>query len=105
MIAGFMIFELFLNAGPHLMTFIIPPQIYPVADRGAGSGLAAAFGKAGAVVGVAAVPLLLKWGGIAAVMSVTIAVQLVGAAVTAFVGRRVLPASPAGTNPELRHDV
>lgn len=105
MIAGFMIFELFLNAGPHLMTFIIPSQIYPVADRGAGSGLAAAFGKAGAVVGVAAVPLLLKWGGIAAVMSVTIAVQLVGAAVTAFVGRRVLPASPAGTNPELRHDV
>lgn len=105
MIAGFMIFELFLNAGPHLMTFIIPPQIYPVADRGAGSGLAAAFGKAGAVVGVAAVPLLLKWGGIAAVMSVTIAVQLVGAAVTAFVGRRVLPAAPVGTNPELRHDV
>lgn len=105
MIAGFMIFELFLNAGPHLMTFIIPPQIYPVADRGAGSGLAAAFGKAGAVAGVAAVPLLLKWGGIAAVMSVTIAVQLVGAAVTALVGRRVLPASPAGTNPELRHDV
>lgn len=105
MIAGFMIFELFLNAGPHLMTFIIPPQIYPVADRGAGSGLAAAFGKAGAVVGVAAVPLLLKWGGIAAVMSVTIAVQLVGAAVTAFVGRKVLPAASAGTNPELRHDV
>ena len=105
MIAGFMIFELFLNAGPHLMTFIIPPQIYPVVDRGAGSGLAAAFGKAGAVIGVAAIPLLLKWGGIAAVMSVTIAVQLVGAAVTAFVGRKVLPPAPAGAKPELRHDV
>lgn len=104
MIAGFMIFELFLNAGPHLVTFIIPPQIYPVADRGAGSGLAAAFGKAGAVVGVVIIPLLLKWGGIAAVLAVTIAVQLAGAAVTAFVGRKALPPAAAGGSPELRHD-
>lgn len=35
-VAGFMLFELFLNAGPHLMTFIIPPQIYSVAERGSG---------------------------------------------------------------------
>ena len=86
------------------MTFIIPPQIYPVADRGAGSGLAAAFGKAGAVVGVVIIPLLLKWGGIAAVLAVTIAVQLAGAAVTAFVGRKALPPAAAGGSPELRHD-
>jgi len=38
-VSGFMLFELFLNAGPHLMTFIIPPQIYSVAERGAGAGL------------------------------------------------------------------
>ena len=99
-----MVFELFLNAGPHLMTFIIPPQIYPVSERGAGAGLAAAFGKLGAVIGVLFIPMLLKWGGMTAVLSVTIAVQLVGAAVTAFVGRRVLPDAGPEHKPEWRHD-
>lgn len=89
--AGFIIFELFLNAGPHLMTFIIPSQIYSVAERGSGAGIAAAFGKAGAVAGVFFMPLLLKWGGVVLVLSVTIAVQLLGAAVTYGIGRKVLP--------------
>lgn len=89
--AGFIIFELFLNAGPHLMTFIIPSQIYSVAERGSGAGIAAAFGKAGAVAGVFFMPLLLKWGGVELVLSVTIAVQLIGAAVTCGIGRKVLP--------------
>lgn len=43
-VAGFIIFELALNAGPHLITFIIPAQIYDVADRGTGSGIAAMIG-------------------------------------------------------------
>lgn len=90
-IAGFMMFELFLNAGPHLMTFIIPPQIYTVAERGSGSGLAAAFGKLGAVIGVLFIPLLLKWGGAELVLWVVIAVHLLGALVTAVVGREILP--------------
>jgi len=90
-VAGFMMFELFLNAGPHLMTFILPPQVYPVAERGSGAGLAAAFGKLGAVAGVLFVPLLLEWGGAALVLCVTIAVLLAGAAVTTLLGREVLP--------------
>lgn len=90
-IAGFMIFELFLNAGPHLMTFIIPSQIYPVADRGEGAGLAAALGKVGAVLGVLFIPMLLVWGGVELVLIVSIVVQVIGAFVTAVVGRKVLP--------------
>lgn len=90
-IAGFMIFELFLNAGPHLMTFIIPPQIYTVAERGSGAGLAAAFGKLGAVIGVLFIPLLLKWGGAELVLWVVIGVHLLGALVTGVVGREILP--------------
>lgn len=90
-IAGFMMFELFLNAGPHLMTFIIPSQIYPVADRGEGAGLAAAIGKLGAVLGVLFIPMLLSWGGAELVLLVSIIVQLVGAAVTGVIGREVLP--------------
>lgn len=90
-IAGFMVFELFLNAGPHLMTFIIPSQIYPVADRGEGAGLAAAIGKFGAVLGVLFIPVLLAWGGVELVLLVSIVVQIIGALVTGFIGKEVLP--------------
>lgn len=90
-IVGFMIFEIFLNAGPHLMTFIIPPQIYSVEDRGAGVGLAASIGKMGAVLGVFFIPLLLSWGGAELVLIVSIIVNLLGALVTRIYGREVLP--------------
>ena len=90
-LAGFMLFELFLNAGPHLMTFILPAQIYPVAERGEGAGVAAAMGKVGAVVGVLFIPLLLEWGGIELVLWVTLIAQLTGALVTMWLGKEVLP--------------
>ena len=90
MIAGIVIFEIFLNFGPHLITFILPPQIYPIAERGAGAGLAAAMGKAGAVVGVFTIPLILKWGGANAVVAVTMTLQLLGAIITATLGRDIL---------------
>lgn len=103
-VAGFMLFELFLNAGPHLMTFIIPPQIYSVAERGSGAGLAAAFGKLGAVAGVICIPMLLKWGGASLVLWVTIGVLLAGALVTAVVGREILPDKGRSVRPEIRRD-
>lgn len=92
MIVGLVVFELFINAGPHLVTFILPSQIYPVADRGAGAGVAAAAGKAGAVLGVFTIPLLLDWGGVEMVLAVTLMLQIVGAVVTATLGRSILPA-------------
>lgn len=92
-ISGFMIFELFLNAGPHLITFVLPAQIYPVAERGTGDGVAAGIGKAGAVLGAFFIPVLLKWGGCTLALIVSIAVMLVGAVVTYWLGRQVLPAS------------
>ena len=94
MIAGLAMFELFINAGPHLMTFILPSQVYPIAERGAGAGVAAAAGKAGAVAGVFTIPLLLGWGGVEMVMAVTLALQLLGAAVTATLGREILHSKP-----------
>lgn len=86
---GFVVFEMALNAGPHLVTFIIPSKIYPVAERGAGMGIAAMLGKVGAILGVFSMPALLGWGGIAAVLQVSIAVQLLGAAVTFVYGKRL----------------
>lgn len=82
MLASFMGFELFLNLGPHLMTYILPTKIYPVEIRGQGSGIAASIGKLGAVAGVFCIPLLLKAGGSVLVLMVSAIVMLTGALVT-----------------------
>lgn len=83
-IAGFVIFELFLNAGPHLITFILPSQVYAIENRGTGTGIAAGIGKAGAVAGAFIIPVLLKSGGPTTVMIVSIAVMVAGAHITYF---------------------
>lgn len=80
-VVGFIIFEVFLNAGPHLITFILPSQVFPVEVRSTGAGIAAMLGKIGAVLGVFFMPMLLKWGGIVVLLWVSIAVQIVGALV------------------------
>lgn len=83
-IAGFVIFELFLNAGPHLITFVLPSQVYAIENRGTGTGIAAGIGKAGAVAGAFIIPVLLKSGGPTTVMIVSIAVMVAGALITYF---------------------
>lgn len=81
-IGAFMAFELFLNMGPHLMTYVLPPKVYPVADRGLGSGIAASIGKVGAVLGVFFIPILLHAGGSSLVLIVSIIVMLAGGVIT-----------------------
>lgn len=81
-IVAFMAFELFLNMGPHLITYVLPPRVYPVADRGLGSGIAASIGKVGAVLGVFFIPVLLHAGGSSLVLIVSIIVMLVGGVIT-----------------------
>ena len=76
---------------PHLITYIIPARIYPVSDRGVGSGIAALFGKVGAVAGVVLMPMLLHWGGMSLVLSVSGAVMLIGAGVSVVYGRKLMP--------------
>lgn len=81
-IVAFMAFELFLNMGPHLITYVLPPKVYPVSDRGLGSGIAASIGKIGAVLGVFFIPVLLNAGGSSLVLIVSIIVMVVGGAIT-----------------------
>lgn len=81
-IGAFMAFELFLNYGPHLMTYVLPPKVFPVEVRGQGAGLAASIGKFGAVLGVFCIPVLLHSGGTTLVLIVSIAVMLLGAIIT-----------------------
>lgn len=82
--AAFIIFETALNAGPHLITFVIPSRIYSVPERGAGMGIATMLGKVGAVAGVFFMPAMLHWGGIKAVLLISLTVQLLGALVTFY---------------------
>ena len=88
-ISGFIIFEMFLNAGPHLITFILPTRVYPVEDRGTGSGIAAGLGKTGAVAGAFIIPMLLRRGGATLVLIVSVAVMVLGAVITTFMGKVV----------------
>lgn len=97
-ILGFLVFEICLNAGPHLLTFIIPQQIYPIEDRGTGVGLAASVGKIGAVIGVFFIPQLLSWGGPSLVLIVSTIVMLIGGFITYKFGEEVLPPSAPSIN-------
>ena len=81
-VSGFVIFELALNAGPHLITFILPSQVFGVADRGTGAGIAASLGKSGAVAGAFFIPVILHHLGAAGVLITSIIVMLLGALVT-----------------------
>lgn len=86
---SFIIFEAALNAGPHLVTYIVPSKIYSVEERGMGMGVATMLGKAGAMLGVFFMPSLLKLGGITLVLCISIAVQLIGAAVTFIYAKKL----------------
>lgn len=90
-VLAFILFEIALNAGPHLITFIIPSQIFPVDERSSGSGISATIGKIGAILGVFFMPLLLKWGGITLVLIVCIGVEVAGGLITAVMAKKVMP--------------
>lgn len=89
MLIGFLVFEFFLNVGPHLITFIIPPHVFDPAQRAAGNGIAAFLGKVGAIAGVFLMPWLLHLGGMTLVLAVCIAVNLLGALIAAVFGRKL----------------
>lgn len=90
-ILGFLVFEICLNAGPNLLTFIIPQQIYSIEEKGTGVGLAASIGKIGGVVGVFFIPLLLSWGGPSLVLIVSMIFMLIGGVITQIYGKDILP--------------
>lgn len=96
-VAALIIFEIALNAGPHLVTFIIPAQIFSLQERSTGSGLSATIGKVGAILGVFFMPMILRWGGITLVIAVCIGMQMLGGIIAATLASKVLPREPKGT--------
>lgn len=89
-LGGFLLFELALNAGPHLSTFELPSRIYSLQERASGEGIASALGKLGAIIATFIIPPLLKAGGSKLVLIVAIAVLLLGGIVTLLVGPKVI---------------
>ena len=62
-LAGFLVFNLMMNAGPNATTFLLSGEVFPTHLRATGAGFAASFAKAGAVLGTFVLPVLAKaWG-------------------------------------------
>jgi predicted MFS family arabinose efflux permease len=85
--AGFILFNLLMNAGPNATTFTLAPILFPTQLRGTASGFAAGFAKVGATLGVFVLPILKGKFGIPAVLGMVAAVTVLGFAVTAVFGR------------------
>jgi MFS family permease len=61
--AGFILFNLLMNLGPNATTFLLSGEVFPTVIRATGAGFAAAFAKAGAIIGTFGLPILeQQWG-------------------------------------------
>jgi len=80
--AGFIMFNLLMNAGPNSTTFTLAPVLFPTQLRGTASGFAAGVAKLGATVGVFLLPILKEKFGVASVLGIVSGVSLLGLLVT-----------------------
>ena len=87
--AGFILFNLAMNAGPNATTFALAPELFPTKIRASAGGFAAATAKVGATLGIFVLPQVKAHGGVAAVLIMMAIVSGLGAAVTAILAREV----------------
>lgn len=81
-IAGFVLFNLAMNAGPNATTFTLGPELFPTAVRALASGFGAAVAKAGATLGTFLLPQVRSAFGLAGVLSLMAVVAALGAIAT-----------------------
>ena len=81
--AGFILFNLAMNAGPNATTFTLGPELFPTAVRASASGFAAATAKVGATLGIFLLPQVKAEFGLTGVLALMAAVAALGAVVTA----------------------
>ncbi len=87
--AGFILFNLAMNAGPNATTFALAPELFPTKIRASAGGFAAATAKIGATLGIFVLPQVKAHGGVAAVLIMMAIVSCLGAVVTAVLAREV----------------
>ena len=85
--AGFILFNLLMNAGPNATTFTLAPILFPTQLRATASGFAAGVAKIGATFGVFVLPILKGKFGVPAVLEMVAAVSVMGLVVTLIFGR------------------
>ena len=81
-VAGFILFNTMMNAGPNLSTYTIPSEVFPVRLRASGHGLATGCGKVGATAGVLFFPIVQDHLGLMATLGIVAIFAVAGAAVT-----------------------
>jgi predicted MFS family arabinose efflux permease len=85
--AGFILFNLLMNAGPNSTTFTLAPILFPTQLRGTAGGFAAGVAKLGATVGVFLLPILKEKFGVPSILGIVSAVSLLGLVVTLILRR------------------
>lgn len=85
--AGFILFNLLMNAGPNSTTFTLAPILFPTELRGTAAGLAAAIAKLGATLGVFLLPILKQKFGVQSVLGIVSVISLLGLIVTLILRR------------------
>ena len=86
MFAGFILFNLLMNAGPNSTTFTLAPSLFPTQLRATASGFAAGVAKIGATLGVFVLPILKGKFGVPAVLGMMATVSVLGLVVTLVFG-------------------
>jgi predicted MFS family arabinose efflux permease len=84
--AGFILFNLLMNAGPNSTTFTLAPILFPTQLRATASGFAASVAKIGATLGVFMLPILKGRFGVPTVLGMMAAVSVLGLVVTLIFG-------------------
>ena len=79
--AGFIMFNLLMNAGPNSTTFTLAPILFPTQLRATAGGFAAAIAKLGATFGVFLLPILKQKFAVASVLG-----NCIGGKSTGFIG-------------------
>jgi hypothetical protein len=85
--AGFILFNLLMNAGPNATTFTLAPILFPTELRATASGFAASVAKIGATFGVFVLPIVKGKFGVPSVLGMVAAVSVLGLIVTLVFGR------------------
>jgi len=80
--AGFILFNLLMNAGPNSTTFTLAPILFPTQLRGTAGGFAAGVAKLGATLGVFLLPILKEKFGVPSVLGIISVASLLGLIVT-----------------------
>ncbi len=92
--AGFIVFNLLMNAGPNATTFTLAPELFPTQLRASAAGFAAGVAKLSASLGVFVLPIVKSDFGIPAVLGLMTFVSLAGLIVTAVVVQEISEGAP-----------